>query len=196
MSKVFTLGFPKNGNSSLTEALRILGYRVYQNPIQFRQRIWRGDYRWDDPKKPWTALTNFGEWDFPGLDQAYPGSRFIYNYRDLESWLRSIRYHLETHIKHKVAPYGPPNMVKEILLYIFHTYGWDEEKLSRIYILHQQEILDYFSQRIWKGVGSRADLLWLPLRDFGWEKLCSFLEKPIPDKPFPHANRTLDKVRS
>jgi len=195
MSKVFTLGFPKNGNSSLTEALRILGYTTYQNPIQFRQRIWQGIYRWDDPKKPWTALTNFGEWDFPGLDEAYPGSKFIYNYRDLESWLLSIKYHLSVHIRWKIAPNGPPSMVKQILLYIFHTYGWDEEKLSRIYTLHQQEILDYFCSRIW-GPEKGGDLLWLPLREFRWEPLCSFLNKPIPDKPFPHANRTLDKVRS
>ena len=26
----------------------------------------------------------------------------------------------------------------------------------------------------------------------GWEPLCKFLDKPIPDVPFPHANKTGD----
>ena len=52
-----------------------------------------------------------------------------------------------------------------------------------VYRKHRQGILEYFKDR-------PEDLL---IMDFaygdGWDKLCSFLSKEIPDEPFPHANK-------
>jgi hypothetical protein len=50
------------------------------------------------------------------------------------------------------------------------------------YLMHNASIRDYFS--------NRDNLLIMNLAEGeGWEKLCSFLGLPIPDKPFPHANK-------
>ena len=37
-------------------------------------------------------------------------------------------------------------------------------------------------------------LLVMEIKD-GWEPLCDFLGKPIPDGPFPHLNEGLDTIR-
>ena len=51
------------------------------------------------------------------------------------------------------------------------------------YERHNREVLDYFRDR-------PGDLLVIDLPgDAGWEKLCAFLGHPVPDEPFPHANK-------
>ena len=42
-----------------------------------------------------------------------------------------------------------------------------------------------------KSVVPKDDLLVCNLKD-GWEPLCNFLGKPIPDGPIPHDNKTWD----
>ena len=42
-----------------------------------------------------------------------------------------------------------------------------------------------------KSIVPEEDLLVWNLKD-GWEPLCSFLGKPIPEEPIPHDNRTGD----
>ena len=43
-----------------------------------------------------------------------------------------------------------------------------------------------------KSVVLKEDLLVWNLKD-GWEPLCTFLGKPIPDGPIPHDNKTRDQ---
>ena len=42
-----------------------------------------------------------------------------------------------------------------------------------------------------KSVVPKEDLLVWNLKD-GWEPLCKFLDKPIPEGPIPHDNKTWD----
>jgi hypothetical protein len=51
------------------------------------------------------------------------------------------------------------------------------------YERHNREVLEYFRDR-------PDDLLVMDIpADAGWDKLCVFLGRDVPDEPFPHANK-------
>ena len=65
-----------------------------------------------------------------------------------------------------------------------HPVGNEACYIQR-YEQHNQAVLDYFEHR-------PDDLLILQLTEGeGWEKLCPFLDKPIPQCIFPHENQNL-----
>lgn len=113
---------------------------------------------------PWAAL-------YRELDHLYPGSRFILTCREEEAWLNSATKHFkESHFELHEWLYG-----NGVLL------GNEQLYLDR-YRQHNEDVRTYFA--------GRDDFIEMDLaaRD-GWEKLCGFLEEPIPRKAFPHANK-------
>ena len=58
-----------------------------------------------------------------------------------------------------------------------------KERFIERYEKHNQTVLEYFKNR-------PDDLLTMCIeKEDGWEKLCKFLGKDIPNEPFPHSNR-------
>lgn len=107
--------------------------------------------------------------NFATLDRQYPGSSFVLTERDYESWLGS-------RLRHFVR-YGYGG-----------TVPFSEESDRKLYRSHAEGVKLYF--------GKTARLLRFNMFEGdGWEKLCSFLGSDIPDKPFPHENRTPDEYR-
>jgi hypothetical protein len=176
-TKVFCIGFQKTGTTSMEKALRDFGYRVtgvYSPKISLQEL--RETYvkscleiaaSFDAAQDmPWPLM-------YRELDQAFPGSRFILNVRDTESWYKSISGHF--------AGDGTP---LQLLI-----YGEDapspighEERYKQVYEAHNRAVKEYFKDR-------PGDLLVMDLEaGDGWEKLCPFLGEPIPATPFHHAN--------
>jgi len=109
------------------------------------------------------------------IDAAYPDSKFVLTWREPEKWWRSVEHWLTV------------------------THATDHEKTSRYlkhlgverleknlfidaYVARNEAIKVYFRDR--------NDLLLINFEEGdGWEKLCKFLDKPIPFIPFPHANK-------
>lgn len=126
---------------------------------------------------PWAAL-------YRELDDRYPGSRFVLTERDEQSWLRSASRHFgDTHIPLHEWLYGRGRLA-----------GNEQTYLDR-YRQHQKEVKEYFADR-------PKDLLVMNLAENdGWESLCGFLGHQIPQRHFPHANKsphsysTADKVK-
>jgi hypothetical protein len=100
---------------------------------------------------------------FKELDKTFPGSKFILTERDKKSFAKSyINYFEGTEFEKS------PDEVDEIL-----------EKYEK----HNQDVKDYFKDR-------PDDLLVIDvIGGEGWEKLCPFLDKPVPSQPFPHKNK-------
>lgn len=59
----------------------------------------------------------------------------------------------------------------------------NEYHLLGTYLLHNKEVRDYFKDR----PDDFLEVNWE--NGDGWELLCDFLGKEIPDRPFPHANK-------
>lgn len=120
--------------------------------------------------RPW----NVGDL-YQKLDQFYPGSRFILTEREPEDWWRSVERWLG--ITHR-------NDSGRLARYLDHLRvdALDKSKFIDAYLAHNRQIKAYFA--------GRDNLLVMDLAaGDGWNKLCGFLAMPIPDQPFPHANR-------
>lgn len=179
-SKVFCIGFHKTGTTSLALALRLLGYRVTgpngtKDPdiahkvYQMADDLVRQYDAFQD--NPWPVLYRY-------LDENYPGSKFIMTIRSSESWIRS-----------QVKDFGLSETPMRRWIYGVGCPEGNEDIYVARYEKHNREVLAYFSER-------PDDLLILDLPNgHGWPELCGFLGVPVPDKPFPHANKASSSRR-
>ena len=179
-TKVFCIGLPKTGTSSLHDAVQILGLRSVHWPHDDAtvRQIRHGDYK----------LTIMSDCDvvsdtpipaiFPQLDRAFPGSRFIVTERDRDSWLRSER---NAPFNQDLPAPGTHRDFYRTLLY--GVTAFDEERFGWVYDEHVHRVERFFAER-------PQDLLRIDItKNAGWDPLCSFLGLPVPDVPFPHSNR-------
>jgi signal recognition particle subunit SEC65 len=178
--KVFGIGFHKNATSSLSAALRQLGYRVtgpneVRNP-NIAQEVYEMAYTLVEQydafqDNPWAII-------YKELDKKYPESKFILTLRSTDEWIQSLVRHFgNEHTSMREWIYGVGN-----------PKGHEEIYISR-YEQHNQEVLEYFKDR-------PDDLLVLRITEGeGWEKLCPFLDKDIPNIKFPHVNIAADRER-
>ena len=178
--KIFCIGFHKTGTSSLTNALRILGYRVtgpngVRDP-KIEQNVYSMAYELVDQfdafqDNPWPII-------YKKLDKKYPDSKFILTLRDSESWIKSQVRHFgrkKTPMRKWIYGVGCPKGNESIYVTRFNH--------------HNQEVLDYFSKR-------SNDLLIMDLsKGDGWQELCMFLGKEIPNVSFPHANKASEREK-
>lgn len=181
-AKIFGIGLHKTGGTSLCKALEELGYstRHFPNPLGIKDgelilkhEVMQGIDAYAD--RPFHLL-------YPTADRYYPGSKFILTIRDKESWMVSAETHFSKIRKFLRGPLLGPHTTQ----YVIQLYGskiFNPELFSKTYDRYHENIERYFEDRA-------EDLLHLNIcGGEGWEKLCNFLDKPIPIKPFPHANK-------
>ncbi len=180
--KIIGVGFQKTGTSTLREALKILGYRVKDNTTRPLIPILKGEYdkvlrmirAYDAVEDtPWYMI-------YKELDERIPGSKFILTVREKESWYRSVSRQIGTlrNANHEWIYGRGKGLPKD-----------DKANTIKVYTRHNNEVIRYFKDR-------PGDLLVMDItKGESWKKLCSFLERDIPDKPFPVANKWLDKKK-
>ena len=185
--KVFCIGFHKTGTTSLTKALRILGYRTIHGD---GTKTWKGA----DEGVTLTRLIDAGNYELPTLklfdafsdnpyftiwkelDRRHSG-KFILTVRDPEKWIDSCcRYYKDRRVRHMrqwmFGENADPNSSPQA------RQAWLDA-----YTRHNEAVREYFA--------GRSDFLEIDVtRESGWEPLCSFLGQPVPRKPFPHVNKT------
>ncbi|HET7717366.1 MAG TPA: sulfotransferase [Bauldia sp.] len=180
--KVFCIGFHKTGTTSLKEALKILNYRV-TGPFgltdrniaanveaKARELVPQFDAFQDNP---WPLLYEF-------LDKEYPGSKFILTVRPTDKWIASVTDHFGTGqppMREWIYGPGRGNPVGNEAVYVAR------------YERHNREVLEYFKGR------ERDFLVFDLFAGDGWQKLCAFLDHPIPRDPFPWQNSKRKRER-
>ncbi|MEA2093315.1 MAG: sulfotransferase [Pseudomonadota bacterium] len=171
--KVFCVGLGKTGTTSLKESLRILGYRTIRLPLD-----------WKDITDFDAALPGVSAALYEDLDAAFPGSKFILTLRDVEGWLKSI----ERDMGRKVGVQRERSEDRETLLKLkYGTAVFDKDKFRKGFHDHEAQVKKYFENR-------PDDLLVLNITtSAGWEPLCSFLGLPVPELPFPFANKATEQ---
>lgn len=178
--KVFGIGLSKTGTSSLANALTMLDYNV-KDCLGVEKYI-KGDITSIDENAllNYNALTDTPIPSFyQELDAKYPGSKFILTIRDMDGWLKSCKKQFNQKSADKQS-----EAHNELFLDLYATTVFDEDKFRQNYLRFVDEVKVYFKDR-------PNDLLILDLiNGDGWEKLCLFLNQPIPDVPFPKTNVT------
>ena len=180
--RIFGIGMNKTGTSSFSRALRKLGV----GPIASQKILHRtglipdlfkhGNY---EPAIRFAAVYRVFEdrpwnmWDmYRRLDERYPDSRFVLTYRHPDTWWRSV---------HRWITVTKPHVTERYRLHL-KAASIQESDMIAAYNRFNEERREYFR--------GRADFLELNFEaGDAWDKLCAFLNLPIPDSPFPHANQ-------
>lgn len=182
--KVFCIGGPKTGTTSLAQAMSML---------KFRHKTWDRNlwirYKEGDLEAVFRCAEEHdsfddGPWNndalYQDLDRRFPGSKFILTEREPASWIRSHERHFSA-LELELKPY--------LLWRRRYSEGEKQEKLNR-YLARNQAIKAYFSKR--PGALLRLDVC----GGEGWEQLCAFLGCPAPPEPFPVANVSSKRGKS
>jgi len=170
-TKIFCIGFSKTGTTSIHHALDILGYRSLHWP---RAHI--------DPEKGWINFFKKSKFDafsdsplyrpgfFKEIDKAFPNSKFILTIRNPESLTKSWSNYFSK---------SPWNIDDEK----------DKNRITKDYNDHKKDVIEYF-----KGKPSQL-LIFDVFSGDSWEKLCKFIDKPIPDVEFPYKRKAKYKKK-
>lgn len=182
MNKIFGIGLPKTGTSSLHEALKLLGFRSKHFPGDptTEKELRSANYRLSVVEKYDAVMDIPIPAVFAQLDEAWPDSKFILTVRPVDAWIESSR---RAGFNQSYALPKPGSTVEFYRALLFGCNVFDEKRYRWVYETHNKLVNDYFS-------GPKSDqLLTLDLtKGDGWEDLCAFLNKPVPDASFPHAN--------
>lgn len=199
----------------MAAALKVLGINTYHSLLMFSSRhgdieMWLeaidakffgighryGRAEWDQ------LLHDFGgvSSDTPmiafsqDLVEAYPEAKVILTYRDIDAWYESYDKNIIAASTSWV--YNAPSLFMPFLRRIREVHrraveGWlgmqyDKESMrSRA----RKAYTDHYANV--RRITPPERLLEFQLQD-GWEPLCKFLDKPIPNQPFPMVNDTAD----
>lgn len=174
-SKVFGIGFQKTGTSSLRRGLKMLGYRVagpnwIKDPnIQetVHEKAFALIEKFDAfQDNPWPIL-------YREIAERHPKSKFVLTKRPVEDWIVSVTKHFGTN----VTP-------MRTWIYGIGSPLGNEERFKDRYVRHNDEVEDYF-----RSSPERLLVMNITQGD-GWDLLCPFLGREVPDEPFPHANKS------
>ena len=202
MLKIIGAGFGRTGTASLKEALEHLGYPCYHMEEAVKNVKFGHFERWNeafDGETPvdWDAL--FGHYeatvDFPGclfykeLMEAYPDASVILSVRDSESWWRSMSNLVRVARKIRFLTFLPffrafCGLFKRVGN---DTFGGDftKDNCIEVYERHVAAV---------KAAVPESRLLIYSVEE-GWEPLCAFIGKPVPEIPFPHSNSGVTELK-
>lgn len=186
--KIFCIGFYKTGTTTIFEALRILGYHAVNGDkpgsypgaddgATLLRQIDAGDFRLPTFER-FDAFTDnpyFGIWR--EIYALFPDARYILTVRDEAAWIRSC------------VSFYRGRRVRPMRTWMFgRNADPSRDEQSRLawldaYRAHNAAVRAFFRDR------AHQYLELDPTREPGWERLCAFLGAPVPERPWPHANR-------
>ena len=162
---IFQVGLAHAGTTSLSAALKMLGYKSCHYSIYDKRLRYIIEENIEAGLKPfdgcyYDAFCDFaGNQFIPEIDKAYPDAKFIMTVRDYSEMVRTIEarrgYELQL---------GD----KKSLQYKFNSL---------------QMIREYFADRPYKLLEINIT------KGDHWNPICAFLGKEIPNSPFPHNNK-------
>ena len=166
MSKIFIIGLPRTGSTSICAAMLELGFRVAHTAYTDRA-FSEAQVLADTPIFC----------DYQHLDSAYPDAKFIYLSRAMDKWLPSIKQLLARMHSNLIRDDGGFNpIIKRCYQEIFTPYSLDNinnvEFLAQCYQQHETQVQQYFTDR-------DSNFLSLDISDSeSYNQLLSFLNFP------------------
>jgi Sulfotransferase domain len=139
--------------------------------------------------------------DWPGgyfyreLMDVYPDAKVLLSVREPEAWERSMRQtvwavrHGESLIRllSSARAHIDPNW--QAFLKMIDRLVWEETGTFASGHAEPQQLIETMNrhnEEVKRNVPAERLLVWSVTE--GWDPLCEFLEVPVPDEPFPHAN--------
>ena len=195
--EVVGAGFGRTGTLSLKNALEKLGFDKCYHMMEMRQNpdhaeVWSAAHR--EERVDWDALFEgyraTVDWPSCNLweEQAvhWPDSKILLSRRDSDRWYESV---MNTIYKISKQALESDNPVMKAMGLWSHEIIWnrifdgrmeDRAHAIGVYEAHNEHVIQT----------APADRLLVFEVSQGWEPLCRFLERPVPDEPFPRVNTT------
>ena len=148
---------------------------------------------WDQLLGNYAAVTDLPAVAFPDdLIEAYPDAKVVLVERDVEEWYQSFHDGITSNVWSpilrviaKLDPYFVGRMDGTAQRW---TRGWmNAHSKQEMELNARSKYHEHYA--LVKKVTPRERLLEFDLKE-GWEPLCNFLGKPIPDVLFPHTNES------
>lgn len=141
MNKLFIIGLPRTGTTSISVALLDYGFKVAHTAYT-KRAFELADVISDAP-----CFSDYKE-----LDALFPDSKFVYLDRALTAWVPSIQMLLNKMLPELTPKSGYLNPVlKRSMNKTFATLECDnpltQQHLEHCYRTHQQAVFNYFAQR-------------------------------------------------
>jgi hypothetical protein len=141
MNKLFIIGLPRTGTTSVSVALLDYGFKVAHTAYT-KRAFELADVVSDAPCFC----------DYAQLDKLFPNSKFVYLNRALQDWIPSMQRLLIKMLPelHPKTGYLHPILKRSIQQTFALSTSPDalsNEHLTRSYLKHQQQVMDYFSHR-------------------------------------------------
>jgi hypothetical protein len=195
--QVIGAGFGRTGTNSLKLALEQLGFapchhmfEVREDPRQlpFWQAAARGELPdWDEVFADYAAQV-----DWPGarywreLAEHFPSAKVILSVRPADAWFDSVqatiaRFMREASTHAEADRRARAEMAYEIIAR--QTFGGRMDDRAHAMAVFRDHIAE-----VQRTIAPER-LLTINVAE-GWAPLCRFLDVPVPDTPFPHANST------
>jgi len=195
--KVIGAGFGRTGTASMKAALEQLGYGKCHHmfevmPDAKQVELWHRIAQGETPD--WDAIyADFGACvDFPSaaywreLSEHYPNAKIVLTTRAFDGWYDSAN---ETIYAITLAMGGWMNLVPRFRKIKEMVYGaiWDRVFDGRFADRNAtREVFEKHEADVKAAFNSDRLLIFHPKQ--GWEPLCEFLGKPVPETPFPNVN--------
>lgn len=200
--EVIGAGFGRTGTNSLKLALEQLGlgpchhmFEVRDNPRQLRDWEYAAAGKAVDWRRVFRDYRSQVDW--PGarywreLAQVFPDAKVILTVREPNAWFDSVKAtilpflagrgtHSSDHVN-ALAEMANETVARQV----FHGRMTDREEAIAVFDKHVAEV---------QSVIPAQRLLTFDVSQ-GWEPLCAFLGKPVPDNPFPVTNSSREFKR-
>ncbi|MEN1727640.1 MAG: sulfotransferase family protein [Pseudomonadota bacterium] len=178
--KVFGIGLPRTGTTSLSHVLNTLGFKA-----------WHGWHAVEVPDHVEAGSDTPFWYVFPKLVKQYPGARFIYPTRPAQEWVDSfcnkglIEAHQRMVRRSKRLFVRKRRHRVDIHCYLefFGTATLIPETLVQKHGEHADWVRATFADQ-------PDRLLEIPLSEINWEVICRFLDLEAPKVPFPRVNQS------
>lgn len=141
MNKIFIIGLPRTGTTSISVALLDYGFNVAHTAYT-KRAFELADVISDSPCFC----------DYAQLDKLFPGSKFVYLERELALWVPSMQMlinKMQVNLELKSGIFNP--VLKRTFNDIFKlsttAFPDDKAHLEKCYQQHKQQVLTYFANR-------------------------------------------------
>ncbi|KAH7317146.1 P-loop containing nucleoside triphosphate hydrolase protein [Stachybotrys elegans] len=209
--QVLCLGFNRTGTSTMSAAIEKLGIPCWHSFCLLSTNF-QDNEMWQDAidRKFFGKGTPFGRAEFDQLLHgfgavssdtpaiafseeliaAYPEAKVVLVERDIDSWYKSYMSAIIGNMFHPVV-----SVVYHLDRWYLHVVGKVQRSTAEGWMgirgkkdaerLAKQRYREHYAKV--RSVTPKERLLEYKLAD-GWEPLCEFLGKPVPETPFPHLN--------
>ncbi|KAI9496681.1 P-loop containing nucleoside triphosphate hydrolase protein [Zychaea mexicana] len=199
--EIIGAGYGRTGTESLRIALNMLGFHTHHmtemferdgHPEVFQEAYEHPDHEidWDMLYEGFDAAVDWPTAEFLApLLKKYPNAKVLLTERDFDSWYTSVANTLHPMAHNVMAPSESAYMRRIFSMVSVIAMGGDIVDPKRF--SDKEAIRAKFEEHYnWvKRTVPEDRLLVLQLGE-GWDRLCKFLGKPVPDVPYPRTNST------